>query len=153
MFRLLPGLTLYLHKSQDPDRLSGGGAFTASKMAGLPLTTAANAAKLCCKPLISLAGAPYGKRTPVPALRGRRRASWVRHHLGARGVRGSCRLRLRHGRKNDGRSSNPGSEAQICFGISARSTGAIRALVAAAGFLETACAGCPGGALRLKSCG
>jgi hypothetical protein len=121
MFRLLPGLTLYLHKSQDPDRLSGGGAFTASKMAGLPLTTAANAAKLCCKPLISLAGAPYGKRTPVPALRGRRRASWVRHHLGARGVRGSCRLLLRHGRKTT--ADLPTREARLRFALASRQDG------------------------------
>jgi hypothetical protein len=34
--------------------------FTATKMAGLPLTTAANAAKLACKPLISWLALPRG---------------------------------------------------------------------------------------------
>jgi|ERR1700732_5304286 hypothetical protein len=39
-------------------RLSAEARSPQGKMPGLPLTTAANAAKLCCKPLISLVGAP-----------------------------------------------------------------------------------------------
>jgi hypothetical protein len=39
---------------------------------GLPLIAAANAAKMYFKSLILLAGAPYGNRTRVSALRGPR---------------------------------------------------------------------------------